>query len=395
MVTVFEISGPEEQTSTDDEIVATDLPPEIDDIQNETSCNKNYTKTAASGCSNISSASAMVLDGYVANDPSSTSDKGECILIDQSSEMECHSPAIDTKEETVVSYNCPVGYVQSTSIAVDDSMRKDICYTARGSSHELGMEPFTAPESAYRYLPEVNCAANQQNNWSDNYIRESSLDIDSQEWNDLQEQSEMVHLGFSNTPDSTSSFSLVNDLTGDQQQMSSHYVCNADYVHNGSAPLQTGTSSNVLQQQPTPDFSDLASDDSVSTTTMADNIACNQPKPSNWSSDYIHINVGDSMQRDNDTLEEQFTLDLSDSTSFNSQTSPTIPSVATGSWSGEAVDSMQMDAKNDTLQEHLALGMSDLESFNSQDCVPMALPPVSAGEVFSVSGNVSSGYVQY
>ena len=85
MVTVFEISGPEELI---DEIVVTDLPPEIDDIQNETSCNKNYTKHAASGCSNISSASAMVLDGYVANDPSNTSDKGECTLIDQSRETE-------------------------------------------------------------------------------------------------------------------------------------------------------------------------------------------------------------------------------------------------------------------------------------------------------------------
>ena len=53
----------------------------------------------------------MVLDGYVANDPSSTSDKGECTLIDQSSETECRSSpntAIDAKEETVVSYNCPL-----------------------------------------------------------------------------------------------------------------------------------------------------------------------------------------------------------------------------------------------------------------------------------------------
>ena len=56
---------------------------------------------------------------------------------------------------------------------------------------------------------------------------------------------------------------------------------------------------------------------------------------------------------------------------------------------------MQMDAKNNMLQEHLALEMSDFESFNSWDCVLTALPPVSAGEVFSVSGNVSSGYVQY
>ena len=36
-----------------------------------------------------------------------------------------------------------------------------------------------------------------------------------------------------------------------------------------------------------------------------------------------------TLTNSHDTLEEQFTLDLSDSTSFNSLTSPTIPSVAT------------------------------------------------------------------